>query len=181
MMDDKNVNKMQKEVIEKSTCDLKEAENIMKTSSNVESMSNSREKKKIENVQSEIKKKLDLLLKDIQRKKYQTWLKGGIELSPEEEEKRQNELDKKVRKERCHLSKRIKKYLAECDELIELLEKSNAESGEDQANDDLQNMDRSRETGWYYSDEDYVDGVTCVDKNGKKVFLPMGFHLESFK
>ena len=47
--------------------------------------------------------------------------------------------------------------------------------------DKLTDSQRLEDTGWYYSDEDELEGDYIVDKYGKDYFIPKGFHPEFHK
>ena len=98
----------------------------------------------------------------------------------EAEEKRQKEIDKKVARKRHSFPKKLKDELAEIDEQLKRLEEAERDPGGGEF-DKLTDSQRLEETGWYYSDEDELEGDYFVDKYGKEYFIPKGFHPEFHK
>lgn len=99
-----------------------------------------------------------------------------VEERKKAEEERQRKLDREVERKKKKLHKKFQDYFAEQDELLAQLERENQEldwSGTPYSME----MERLKKTGWYYSDEDEIDGKTSIEKNGKRIFVPDGFHL----
>ena len=98
----------------------------------------------------------------------------------EAEEERQKKLDIQTAKKLRFLSQNAKKHLAEQEEYIRLLEME-----EELFDDDIEewqnNVNRLNNTGWYYSDNDLIEGTTYVDKYGNKIFIPDGYILYETK
>lgn len=92
----------------------------------------------------------------------------------EAEEQRQKKIDKVVARERHRFPKALKDELAEIDEQIKSLEDAERDLGGGEF-DIMPDSERLKETGWYYSDDDLLEGDYFVDEDGKEYFVPEGF------
>ena len=77
-------------------------------------------------------------------------------------------------------AKGFKGELAEIDEQIKRLEESERDPGGGEF-DTMSPSQRLEETGWYYSDDEEMEGDYFVDEYGKEYFIPKGFYPEFHK
>lgn len=93
------------------------------------------------------------------------------------EEDRQRKIDEDTARRIKHLPAAERKWLEEQNKYLEDLERENIDYSLD-AIPPYTDDERLKDTGWYYSDVDEIEGVEYIDKYGKRIFVPDGFDLK---